>query len=53
MDVRDHVGLAQGSKAPLTQGGTFSANPVSMVAGRLAMEALTKMLSNVSNIWAT
>ncbi len=32
----------QGSKAPLTQGGTFAANPVSMVAGRLAMEALTQ-----------
>ncbi|TIQ44588.1 aspartate aminotransferase family protein [Mesorhizobium sp.] len=29
-------------KAPLVlQGGTFSANPVSMIAGRIAMEALT------------
>ncbi|WP_434714246.1 aspartate aminotransferase family protein (plasmid) [Rhizobium sp. YTUHZ045] len=27
---------------PLPQGGTFSANPVSMVAGRVAMEAMTE-----------
>lgn len=31
-----------GSKALVPQGGTFSANPVSMLAGRLAMEALTR-----------
>ena len=30
-----------GRKTLLPQGGTFSANPVSMVAGRIAMEALT------------
>ncbi|AYG62351.1 aspartate aminotransferase family protein [Rhizobium jaguaris] len=30
-----------GAKPALPQGGTFSANPVSMVAGRVAMEALT------------
>ncbi|MBB4571143.1 aspartate aminotransferase family protein [Rhizobium leucaenae] len=30
-----------GTRPVLPQGGTFSANPVSMVAGRVAMEALT------------
>lgn len=30
-----------GQRTMLPQGGTFSANPVSMVAGRIAMEAMT------------
>lgn len=33
---------SQLNKPLLPQGGTFSANPVSMVAGRVAMEAMTK-----------
>ncbi len=32
----------EGAKPVLPQGGTFSANPVSMVAGRAAMEAMTQ-----------
>lgn len=30
-------------RAKLAQGGTFSANPISMVAGRVSMEALTEL----------
>ncbi|MDW9819536.1 aminotransferase class III-fold pyridoxal phosphate-dependent enzyme, partial [Sinorhizobium meliloti] len=38
------VGVFDGStgKAKVAQGGTFSANPISMVAGRISMEALTE-----------
>lgn len=35
------VFASSGPRPALPQGGTFSANPVSMVAGRVAMEALT------------
>lgn len=38
--MRVFAGL--GARPALPQGGTFSANPVSMVAGRVAMEALTQ-----------
>lgn len=33
---------ANGGKPALPQGGTFSANPISMIAGRVAMEAMTR-----------
>jgi glutamate-1-semialdehyde 2,1-aminomutase len=40
---KDVMGVfsSDGGKPLLPQGGTFSANPVSMVAGRVSMEALT------------
>jgi glutamate-1-semialdehyde 2,1-aminomutase len=40
-DVMGVFGTQQG-KACLPQGGTFSANPVSMLAGHIAMQALTR-----------
>lgn len=36
------VFAAQNGKARVPQGGTFSANPVSMVAGKIAMDAMTE-----------
>lgn len=40
-EVMQVFSIANGKPA-LPQGGTFSANPVSMVAGRVAMEAMTE-----------